>query len=138
MPHILQVLFRRATQRRFCIRVKLVVTCWLLLNMQMAIAAHHAPPPMSDIPSAHSQTMMGSMPYMSGMPVSQKAVCEKHCHPDNTLTESLPLQPHAIPVITSLLPVSQEQPLSLWLRETWQKPPVTGPPTEVRFCRFRE
>lgn len=131
-------LFKQATHRKMRSRAGLFAACWLLLNMQLAVAAHHEPPSAPVIPAAHAQ-LMDDMMQMPGMDnASQKILCDKHCHPDNAQPPASPeLQLHALPAETSLLLVANTQE-SCIEPMAWQTPPVTGPPAEIRFCRFRE
>ncbi len=131
----IQSLFQPLIRRRFRIRAGFVVACWLLLNMQLALAAHHTPTSPSEInePQSVTHTQMPGMQHAA----PQKALCEKHCNPDNAQTSSPSLQLTALPVDATLLLVASHHTPCIE-PALWQQPPVTGPPAEIRFCRFRE
>ena len=106
MIQSLQALFKQATRRRLRIRAGLVIACWLLLNLQLAVAAHHGGQQQPVAPQAQPNT-------------------------------STSLELNALPAETTLLVVSPQQEICAE-RMDWHTPPVTGPPAEIRFCRFRE
>ncbi len=133
MRQRIQSLFQPLIRRRFRIRAGFVVACWLLLNMQLALAAHHTPQPDITAPQNASHAQMPGMQHA----VAQKMLCEKHCNPDSAQTGSPSLQLTALPVDATLLPVASEQTPCIEQAQ-WYQPPVTGPPAEIRFCRFRE
>ncbi len=139
MTQSLQALFKQATRRRLRIRAGLVIACWLLLNLQLAVAAHHGGPQQPAAPQVQIHHIVDGMMNMPGMEnVGQKVICEKHCDPDTAQPNSLTsLQLNALPSETALLVVSPQQETCAE-RMDWRTPPVTGPPVEIRFCRFRE
>nr|WP_287858567.1 hypothetical protein [Klebsiella sp.] len=139
MIQSLQVLFKQATRRRLRIRAGLVIACWLLLNLQLAVAAHHGGGQPSVAPEVQVHHIVDGMMSMPGMEsAGQKVICEKHCDPDTAQpNSSTALQLNAFPSETALLVVSPQQE-SCAERMDWHTPPVTGPPAEIRFCRFRE
>lgn len=130
-----QSLFQSFSRRRFRIRAGFVAACWLLLNMQLALAAHQMPIPASDVSVQHS-VADSPMPGMQHA-AAQKMLCDKHCNPDNAQTSAPSLHLTALPVDTRLLLIASEQTPCIEQAQ-WQQPPVTGPPAEIRFCRFRE
>lgn len=135
----LQALLKQATRRRLRIRAGLVIACWLLLNLQLTVAAHHVGQQQPVAPQAQIHHIVDGVMSMPGMEsVGQKAICEKHCDPDTAQPNSLTsLQLNALPSETALLVVSPQQETCAE-RMDWRTPPVTGPPAEIRFCRFRE
>lgn len=139
MIQSLQALFKQATRRRLRIRAGLVIACWLLLNLQLAVAAHHGGQQQPVTPQVQINHIVDGMMTMSGMDnVGQKVICEKHCDPDTAQPNtSTSLQLNALPAETTLLVVSPQQEICAE-RMDWHTPPVTGPPAEIRFCRFRE
>lgn len=138
MFHTLQTFYRTITRQRFRVRACLTVACWLLLNMQLALAAHHSSPgyPADDQPVHSHASHHYAMPAVDN--VAQKILCEKHCYPDNAQPpSSADLQLNALPTTTSLALIPATHSVRTQ-QETWWTPPVTGPPAEIRFCRFRE
>ena len=121
------------------IRAGLVIACWLLLNLQLTVAAHHGGQQQPVAPQVQIHHIVDGVMSMPGMEsVGQKAICEKHCDPDTAQPNSLTsLQLNALPSETALLVVSPQQETCAE-RMDWRTPPVTGPPAEIRFCRFRE
>lgn len=139
MIAFLQALFKHATRRRLRIRAGLVIACWLLLNLQLAVAAHHGSGQQPAEPQVQIHHIVDGMMSMPGIENSgQKAICDKHCDPDTAQPNtSISLQLNALPAETTLLVVSPRQETCA-KRMDWHTPPVTGPPAEIRFCRFRE
>lgn len=107
----------------------LVLLCALILQGQLAIAAHHCQ--QEDVQTQHSGWQH------AGKGMAKTALCDKHCAPDNgqPTVEHPPLL--ALPVsITMMVVDSPCQQLST-VRGHF-KPPAAGPPATIRFCRFRE
>lgn len=128
MIQSLQALFKQATRRRLRIRAGLVIACWLLLNLQLAVAAHHGGQQQPAAPQVQIHHIVDGMMNMPGMEnVGQKVICEKHCDPDTAQPNSLTsLQLNALPSETALLVVSPQQETCAE-RMDWRTPPVTGP-----------
>lgn len=139
MLQLLRTLLRKATRRRYRLRVGLTVACWILLNMQLVTGSHHSsPPPASEGKRHYAARMNHSLTQSCVENTSQKLLCEKHCHPDRVQPSSTtPLHPDAVALETLLL-IPVRKPEQYSTLTAWQTPPVTGPPTEIRFCRFRE
>jgi hypothetical protein len=90
MIQSLQALFKQATRRRLRIRAGLVIACWLLLNLQLAVAAHHGGQQQPAAPQVQIHHIVDGMMNMPGMEnVGQKVICEKHCDPDTAQPNSL-------------------------------------------------
>ena len=139
MTQSLQALFKQLTRRRFRIRAGLVIACWLLLNLQLAVAAHHGGQQQPVAPQVQIHAIVDGAMNMPGMEnIGQKVICEKHCDPDTAQPNTLSsLQLNALPseIALFVVPPLQEDCAE---RMDWHTPPVTGPPVEIRFCRFRE
>jgi len=67
MIQSLQALFKQATRRRLRIRAGLVIACWLLLNLQLAVAAHHGGQQQPVAPQVQIHHIVDGMMTMSGM-----------------------------------------------------------------------
>lgn len=104
----LQALFKQVTRRRLRIRAGLVIACWLLLNFQLAVAAHHGGQQQPVAPQVQTHHIVDGMMSMPGMEnAGQKVICEKHCDPDTAQpNSSTSLQLNALPGETALLVVS--------------------------------
>lgn len=115
------------------------MACWLLLNLQLAVAAHHGLQPQPVMPQVQVHHQPDGADVMPGMEnAGQKVICDKHCDPDTAQPNpTTSLQLNALAGETALLVVSPQQE-SCAERIDWHTPPVTGPPAEIRFCRFRE
>ncbi len=121
----LQALLKQATRRRLRIRAGLVIACWLLLNLQLTVAAHHGGQQQPVAPQAQIHHIVDGVMSMPGMEsVGQKAICEKHCDPDTAQPNSLTsLQLNALPSETALLVVSPQQETCAE-RMDWRTSPV--------------
>lgn len=128
-------IFRKMMQRKSRLRTVFAVSCWVLLNAQLAVAAYNCDRITVPLPE---EVQAVSMPGMNAgdMPV-KSLLCDKHCTPDNAqktgqfhLADAL-MQGPAIRLVAA--EISSSFSASYWLT-----PPVTGPPAEIRFCRFRE
>ncbi|MCU5775439.1 hypothetical protein N5923_19670 [Erwiniaceae bacterium BAC15a-03b] len=116
----------RRKQRRL---ILLCVSCWLFFSAQLALASHECSLAFSCMPGAsqqHSQQML-----------AQASLCDKHCAPDPLQDDHASLHVVAIAADPGLrLAVSDV--VAKKFHFDWLRPPVTGPPAEIRFCRFRE
>jgi hypothetical protein len=110
---------------------------WLLLQSQLALAAHRCD---IDVQSDIEAIQHLDHPMMNGdmqQASQQGPLCEKHCIPDSA--PKMPDHPvhAALPVTLEL--VVAEQPCQAMPDEAWSlTPPASGPPATLRFCRFRE
>lgn len=131
-------LFSHILRRNFRLRAGLFIACWFLLNMQLAIAFRHDIQTQPLTSDAQINLMSDGLMYS---PLSEDnkihPLCEKHCHPDGSQVFSPSLQLNAIPVESSIVPVTQMQESSI-VKYVWYHPPTNGPPAEILFCRFRE
>lgn len=139
MERHIQQLLKYALQRRFRLRLLLGAVCWLLLHMQLSIAAHHT---LSPAPAGHTVFAASAQHEDPALCPTQSVVddrplCEKHCHPDNAPCVWKTLHPCLLPVDTTLLLVAQSDE-RLLPQNTGHITRITGPPAEIRFCRFRE
>ncbi|WP_437613095.1 hypothetical protein [Erwinia sp. V71] len=136
MVRQLQQLFSNASRRRLRICAGFAVACWLLLNAQLAVSSHHSDTQI--ISEHHSLTDTDNLCHLAEVDSATfKLLCQKHCQPDSAHTPSLSLQLDALPAEEILLLIPQQD--SIADRDAdWRAPPVTGPPAEIRFCRFRE
>ncbi|MEN0617098.1 hypothetical protein ABK730_07445 [Klebsiella indica] len=115
------------------------MACWLLLNLQLAVAAHHSGQQQPVTTQLQVHHVVDGRVIMPGMEnAGQKVICDKHCGPDSAQPNaSTSLQLNALTGDTALVVVSPQQEICAE-RIDWHTPPVTGPPAEIRFCRFRE
>ncbi|MCV9877978.1 hypothetical protein [Brenneria izbisi] len=125
----------------------LLALCWLLLNAQLAIAAHQCDLTLNPTSTfmqhqshlqpdpSHEMQNAGAMP--SQMAEQQTPLCEKHCVPDTIKQDNANLTLLAIPPSSELALASQPPSVDC-ASDVWFSPPASGPPTEIRFCRFRE
>ncbi|MFD3240024.1 hypothetical protein ACE2AK_12845 [Rahnella perminowiae] len=115
----------------------LFALCWLILNSQLALASHQCDmrPPVENTPMAHNMTMQtpDSPEYMQ----SQSVLCEKHCVPERTSSDSGSVSLVALPVLPALAMITVDASTAVTTAD-WVAPPVTPPPAEVQFCRYRE
>ncbi len=115
----------------------LFALCWLILNSQIALASHQCDmrPPVGNPAMAHNMTMQ--MPDSPEHMQSQSVLCEKHCVPERTSSDggSVPLL--ALPVVPTLAMITVDASIAVTTAD-WVAPPVTAPPAEVQFCRYRE
>ncbi|MBP2171391.1 hypothetical protein J2125_004583 [Erwinia toletana] len=110
--------------------ILLCVWCWLLFSAQLALASHHCAIAFSCMAVASEQQHNQHM-------LTQTPLCDKHCAPD--------LSPDDHPSL-HMVAVAADPGLRLAVCDVaakkfqfdWLRPPVTGPPAEIRFCRFRE
>ncbi len=126
---------------RFCrkhLLLLLMAFGWLFVNSQIAVASHDCRLELSAQTASvqHSHHML----MASEGPVTEKmsgTLCEKHCIPDVMQKDNGHSDVVALPVADSLaLRVPEYRPAatSVFLH----RPPETGPPATIRFCRFRE
>lgn len=115
----------------------LFTLCWLVLNAQLALASHQCDmrPPVKNTPMQHSEYMQ--MPDTPEHMQSQSALCEKHCVPERTQSDSGSVPLLALPVVQTLALITVDARAAVTTAD-WVAPPITAPPAEVRFCRFRE
>ncbi|MNG83816.1 hypothetical protein D4100_12165 [Serratia inhibens] len=126
----------RFAKKRAC--AWLLVVSWLLLNTQLALANHNCNLQFSgETPMAqHVMHMQNSVPSQQKMQ-TQVPLCEKHCVPESAQQDHANLTLAALPA-SSELAVIAPFPSRFIPSNTWQTPPITGPPAEIVFCRFRE
>lgn len=131
--------FRQLPQRKRRLLAFGVIVCWLMLNTQLALAAH-----LCDVPSIVQTTQVAGHHGMNMTQTSHHAsamvkapLCDKHCTPDNAQKTASPLHLDAMAHDTSTLLVLAND-TSIPDQHTWLTPPRTGPPAEIVYCRFRE
>ncbi|AVF34795.1 hypothetical protein [Rahnella sikkimica] len=115
----------------------LFALCWLILNSQLALASHQCDmrPPVENTTMSHSEFMQ--MPDSPEHRQSQSVLCEKHCVPERTHSDSGNVPLVALPVAPALAIVTLDARVAV-TTANWTAPPVTAPPAEVQFCRYRE
>ncbi|QLK61035.1 hypothetical protein GE278_09830 [Enterobacteriaceae bacterium Kacie_13] len=115
----------------------LFALCWLMLNAQLALASHQCDmrPPVENTQMQHNEFMQ--MPDTPEHMQSQSILCEKHCVPERTQSDSGAIPLLALPVAQTLTLTTVDARAAVTTAD-WVAPPVTAPPAEVRFCRFRE
>lgn len=110
---------------------------WLLIQSQVAVASHDC-----DL-NVQGASIIAQHAHMTAQPVPTQAhamsapLCDKHCVPDAAQKESGHSPQVAIPAALTLavnLPDCETFTPTLWSLT----PPAAGPPTTIRFCRFRE
>jgi hypothetical protein len=118
----------------------ILLSFWLLLNAQMALASHHCSMPITALPASLEHTERMLHDDMQPQPQQQIAapglLCDKHCVPDpeQKNTQHAPLI--ALSSHTDLhIVVWQNEPRIQAI--AWLAPPIAGPPAEIQFCRFR-
>ncbi|WP_448665947.1 hypothetical protein [Serratia plymuthica] len=119
-------------------RAWLWVVSWLLLNTQLALASHNCNLQFSgEAPMAqHMMHMQNSVPSQQQIQ-AQEPLCEKHCVPESAQQDHTNLTLAALPT-SGELAIITPFPSRSTSSNTWQTPPITGPPAEIVFCRFRE
>lgn len=124
--------------RRQRVFALLMLSLWLLVNAQLALASHDCAPRPAALPvTIHHAPQMQHGSSMPTQAAAQGPLCEKHCVPDAAQkeTQHSPL---------AALPGALDLTLTDWpaaphiQRIAWLAPPIAGPPAEVRFCRYRE
>lgn len=115
----------------------LFALCWLVLNAQLALASHQCDmrPPVENTAMAHNITMQ--MPDSPEHMQSQSLLCEKHCAPERTQSDSGSVPLVALPVAPALAMLTVDASTAVTTAD-WIAPTVTPPPAEVQFCRYRE
>ncbi|MFO6298670.1 hypothetical protein [Rahnella selenatireducens] len=115
----------------------LFALCWLLLNSQLALASHQCDmrPPVENTTMSHNEYMQ--MPDSPEHMQSQSVLCEKHCVPERTQSDSGNVPIVALPVVPALAVMTLNASVVLTTAD-WVAPQVTAPPAEVQFCRYRE
>lgn len=115
----------------------LFALCWLMLNAQLALASHQCDmrPPVENTQMQHNEFMQ--MPDSTEHMQNQTVLCEKHCVPERTQSDGSSLPVLALPVVQTLALTTVDARTAVTTAD-WIAPPVTAPPAEVRFCRFRE
>lgn len=115
----------------------LFALCWLLLNSQLALASHQCDmrPPVENTTMSHNEYMQ--MPDSPEHMQSQSVLCEKHCVPERTQSDSGNVPIVALPVVPALAVITLDASVAVTTAD-WIAPPVTAPPAEVQFCRYRE
>ncbi|CAH0263700.1 hypothetical protein SRABI106_02877 [Rahnella aquatilis] len=98
------------------VSVLLFALCWLVLNAQLALASHQCDmrPPVENTAMAHNITMQ--MPDSPEHMQSQSLLCEKHCAPERTQSDSGSVPLVALPVAPACSPSMPAQ----------RSPPRTG------------
>lgn len=130
--------FRQLPQRKRRLLAFGVIVCWLMLNTQLALAAH-----LCDVPQALQTTQVVSHHGMNMAQASHASamvktpLCDKHCTPDNVQKTASPLHLDAMAHDTSTLRVIADD-TEIPDQHAWLTPPRTGPPAEIVYCRFRE
>lgn len=126
----------RFAKKRAC--AWLLVVSWLLLNTQLALASHNCNLQFSgEAPmTQHMMHMQNSVPSQQQMQ-TQEPLCEKHCVPESAQQDHSNLTLAALPTSSELAVITPFPSRSV-PSNTWQTPPITGPPAEIVFCRFRE
>jgi hypothetical protein len=119
------------------VSVLLFALCWLVLNAQLALASHQCDirPPVENTAMAHNITMQ--MPDSPEHMQSQSLLCEKHCAPERTQSDSGSVPLVALPVAPALAMLTVDASTAVTTAD-WIAPTVTPPPAEVQFCRYRE
>ncbi|NIA87568.1 hypothetical protein [Rahnella aceris] len=119
------------------VSVLLFALCWLVLNAQLALASHQCDmrPPVKNTAMAHNITMQ--MPDSPEHMQSQSLLCEKHCAPERTQSDSGSAPLVALPVAPALAMLTVDASTAVTTAD-WIAPTVTPPPAEVQFCRYRE
>lgn len=119
------------------VSVLLFALCWLILNAQLALASHQCDmrPPVGSTAMAHNITMQ--IPDSPEHMQSQSVLCEKHCAPERTPSDSGQVPLVALPVLPALAMITVDASTAVTTAD-WIAPPVTSPPAEVQFCRYRE
>lgn len=119
------------------VSVLLFALCWLVLNAQLALASHQCDmrPPVENTAVAHNITMQ--MPDSPEHMQSQSLLCEKHCAPERTQSDSGSVPLVALPVAPALAMLTVDASTAVTTAD-WIAPTVTPPPAEVQFCRYRE
>jgi hypothetical protein len=64
-------------------------------------------------------------------------LCEKHCAPERTQSDSGSVPLVALPVAPALAMLTVDASTAVTTAD-WIAPTVTPPPAEVQFCRYRE
>lgn len=115
----------------------LFALCWLLLNSQLALASHQCDmrPPVENTTMSHNEYMQ--MPDSPEHMQSQSVLCEKHCVPERTQSDSGNVPIVALPVVPTLAVITLDASVAVTTAD-WEAPQVTAPPAEVQFCRYRE
>lgn len=124
-----------------------VVACWLLLNAQLALAAHLCDisvieqPLQTSTPAHHGSASNASSVTMTHAThitaMAKTPLCDKHCIPDNVQKSASPLHLDAIAHDSSTL-LALPEATTTPNENAWLTPPRTGPPAEIVYCRFRE
>ncbi|QBJ11634.1 hypothetical protein EYS10_25220 [Rahnella aquatilis] len=119
------------------VSVLLFALCWLVLNAQLALASHQCDmrPPVENTAMAHNITMQ--IPDSPEHMQSQSLLCEKHCAPERTQSDSGSVPLVALPVAPALAMLTVDASTAVTTAD-WIAPTVTPPPAEVQFCRYRE
>ncbi|MEA9392869.1 hypothetical protein SJI19_20405 [Acerihabitans sp. TG2] len=124
--------------RRRRVFALILLSFWLLLNTQMALASHQCSMPITALPATleHTQRMLhDDMPSPQQI-AAPGLLCDKHCVPDSEQKNSQHAPSVALPSHTDLH-------IAEWRNEpriqaiAWLAPPIAGPPAEIQFCRFR-
>lgn len=115
----------------------LFALCWLMLNSQLALASHQCDmrPPVMPTTMEHNEFMQ--MPGSPEHLQSQSVLCEKHCVPEKTSSDSGAVPVLALPVIPALALITVNASEAVTTAD-WVAPAVTAPPAEEQFCRYRE
>ena len=114
------------------VSVLLFALCWLVLNAQLALASHQCDmrPPVENTAMAHNITMQ--MPDSPEHMQSQSLLCEKHCAPERTQSDSGSVPLVALPVAPALAMLTVDASTAVTTAD-WIAPTVTPPPAEVQF-----
>lgn len=117
----------------------LIAFGWLFIQSQVAIASHDCDLDMQGetVMAQHYDHMMTDDAMQSPAHLVKAPLCDKHCVPDVAQKDTSHPTPMALPVSITLAvakPVCVDT-----VSEGWSlTPPAAGPPTTIRFCRFRE
>lgn len=134
------LVMRKLQQRGRRMMTFAVVACWLLLNAQLALAAHLCDMPVM-VHSTSTATHHGATSSMSHAAhistMAKTPLCDKHCTPDNAQKTTSQLHLDAI-AHDSGMQLVVATPALTPDEQNWLTPPRTGPPTEIVYCRFRE
>ncbi|KEA54278.1 hypothetical protein DT73_02590 [Mangrovibacter sp. MFB070] len=141
MPQRLFLSLARYLKHGFITPVLFLAACWLVGNAPLAQASESSPGTHLSAPvtthyshDSHNMAMLHTMAMRTSV---DRILCEKDCHPDYGKLQHHKLQPEPVAMESGLLLVER------WERDcvqpvSWHVPPSTGPPAEIRFCRFRE
>lgn len=124
--------------RRRRVFALILLSFWLLLNAQLALAGHQCSMPITALPATleHTERMLHDDMQPQPQVAAPGLLCDKHCVPDSAQkdTQHAPF---------AALPSHIDLQIAEWQNEphvqaiAWLAPPIAGPPAEIQFCRFR-